>query len=78
MSNWPLVQTIIDLEGFDFAAFLLSAIVAFFSVGFAVDYALGRQGMGPTGTRFTHRWEPTPASARTSGGSNPMAPMSPI
>jgi hypothetical protein len=47
MSNWPLLQTILNLEGFDFAAFTLSATVAFFSVGFAVDYALGRQGMGP-------------------------------
>jgi hypothetical protein len=52
MSNWPLVQTIIDLEGFDFATFLLSAIVAFFSIGFAVDYALGRQGMGPYWNSF--------------------------
>ena len=47
MSNWPLVQLILNLEGFDFAAFLLSAVVAFFSVGFAVDYIVGRQGMGP-------------------------------
>ncbi len=47
MSNWPLLQVILDLEGFEFAAFLLSAVVAIFSVGFAVDYILGRQGMGP-------------------------------
>jgi hypothetical protein len=40
MSNWPLVQTVLDLEGFDFARFLLSAIVAFFSVGFAGAIAL--------------------------------------
>jgi hypothetical protein len=47
MLNWPLLQLISGLEGFDFAAFILSAIVAFFSIGFAVDYVLGRQGMGP-------------------------------
>ncbi len=52
MSNWPLVQTVLDLEGFDFAAFLLSAIVVFFSVGFAVDYIIGRQGMGPYWNSF--------------------------
>jgi hypothetical protein len=47
MSNWPLFQLVSNLEGFDFATFLLSAIVAFFSIGFAVDYIIGRQGMGP-------------------------------
>jgi hypothetical protein len=47
MSEWPLAQQILNLEGFDFAAFLLSAMVAFFSIGFAVDYIFGRQGMGP-------------------------------
>ncbi len=52
MSNWPLVQTVLDLEGFDFAAFLLSAIVVFFSVGFAVDYIIGRQGKGPDWNSF--------------------------
>ena len=35
------------LEGFDFVAFLLGAVVAFFSVGFAIDYIVGRYGMGP-------------------------------
>jgi hypothetical protein len=52
MSDWPLLNLILNLEGFDFAAFLLSAVVAFFSVGFAVDYALGRQGMGPYWNSF--------------------------
>jgi hypothetical protein len=47
MSNWPLLQLAMNLEGFDLAALLLSAIVAIVSVGFAVDYMLGRQGMGP-------------------------------
>jgi hypothetical protein len=52
MSNWPLLQTILDLEGFDLATVVLSAIVAFFSIGFAVDYMFGRQGMGPYWNAF--------------------------
>ncbi len=52
MSNWPLLQVILNLEGFDLATFLLSAVVAFISVGFAVDYILGRQGMGPYWNSF--------------------------
>ena len=47
MSHWPLLQLVQDLEGFDFAASLLSALVAFFAVGFAIDYIVGRYGMGP-------------------------------
>jgi len=47
MSDWPLLQSTLNLEGFDLAAFLLSAIVAIVSVGFAADYLLGGQGMGP-------------------------------
>ena len=34
MSNWPLLQSTLNLEGFDLAAFLLSAIVAIVAVGF--------------------------------------------
>jgi hypothetical protein len=52
MSDWPLLNLILNLEGFDFAAFLLSAVVAVVAVGFAVDYALGRQGMGPYWNSF--------------------------
>jgi hypothetical protein len=52
MSNWPLWQLVQALEGFDFAAFLLSAVVVFFSVGFAIDYIAGRQGMGPYWNSF--------------------------
>jgi hypothetical protein len=52
MSDWPLLNLILNLEGFDFAAFLLSAVVAAVAVGFAVDYALGRQGMGPYWNSF--------------------------
>jgi hypothetical protein len=47
MSNWPLLQVVVNLEGFDLAVFLLSAVVAFIFVGFAVDYISGQQGMGP-------------------------------
>ena len=47
MSSWPLLQFVEDLEGFDFAAFLLGLAVVFFSVGFAIDYIVGRFGMGP-------------------------------
>ena len=52
MSNWPLFQLIVNLEGFDLAAFLLCAVVAIVSVGFAVDYILGHQGMGPSWNSF--------------------------
>jgi hypothetical protein len=52
MSNWPLLQLILNLEGFDFAAFLLIVIVAVISIGFAVDYVLARQGMGPYWNSF--------------------------
>jgi hypothetical protein len=47
MSDWPLLQLILNLEGFDLATFALIVIVAVLSVGFAVDYVLARQGMGP-------------------------------
>jgi hypothetical protein len=47
MSNWPLLQFVEDLEGFDFAAFLVGLAVIFFSIGFAIDYIVGRFGMGP-------------------------------
>jgi hypothetical protein len=52
MSNWPLWQLVQDLEGFDFAAFLLSAVVVFFAVGFSLDYIVGRFGMGPYWNAF--------------------------
>jgi hypothetical protein len=52
MSDWPLLPNIMDLEGFDFAAFLLSVVVAFFSIGFGVDYLFGRRGMGPYWNSF--------------------------
>jgi hypothetical protein len=47
MSNWPLLQFVEDLEGFEFAAFLVGLAVVFFSVGFAIDYIVGRYGLGP-------------------------------
>jgi len=52
MSNWPLWQLVQNLEGFDFAAFLLSAFIVIVSVGFAIDYIVGRQGMGPYWNSF--------------------------
>ena len=52
MSNWPLLQLILNLEGFDLATLLLSVVVAVVAVGFAVDYILGRQGMGPFWNSF--------------------------
>jgi hypothetical protein len=47
MSTWPLFQWVRDLEGFDFAAFMVGVAVVFFSLGFAIDYVVGRYGMGP-------------------------------
>jgi hypothetical protein len=47
MSSWPLLQFIEDLGNFDFVALLLGAVVVFFSIGFAIDYLVGRYGMGP-------------------------------
>jgi hypothetical protein len=52
MPNWPLWQLVQNLEGFDFAAFLLSIVVTFFAVGFAIDYLVGRFGMGPYWNAF--------------------------
>ena len=52
MSNWPLLQLILNLEGFDLTVFVLSVIVAVVSVGFAMDYVLARQGMGPYWNSF--------------------------
>ena len=52
MPNWPLLPLILNLEGFDLAAFLLCTVVAIFFVGFAVDYILGHQGMGPLWNSF--------------------------
>ena len=47
MSNWPLLQFVQDLEGFDLVALLLGGVIVFFSAGFAIDYIVGRYGMGP-------------------------------
>jgi hypothetical protein len=52
MSSWPLLQFIEDLGDFDFVAFLLGAVVVFFSIGFAIDYIVGRYGMGPYWSAF--------------------------
>ena len=77
MSNWPLFPVILNLEGFDLAAFLLSTVVAIFSVGFAVDYILGRQGMGPVVEFFLRNaWRLRGTLRATIGGFDPMASMS--
>jgi hypothetical protein len=52
VSSWPLFQFVQDLEGFDVAAFLLGATVVFFSIGFTIDYIVGRYGMGPYWNAF--------------------------
>ena len=52
MSSWPLLQFVENLEGFDLVALLLGAVVVFFSIGFAIDYIVGRYGMGPYWSGF--------------------------
>ena len=52
MSDWPMWQLVQNLDGFDFVAFLLSVAVAFFAVGFTIDYLIGRYGMGPYWNAF--------------------------
>jgi hypothetical protein len=52
MSSWPLWQLVQNLQGFDSAAVLSSVVVAFFAVGFAIDYLVGRYGMGPYWNAF--------------------------
>ena len=47
MSNWPVLQFVQDLGDFDLVALLLGAVIAFFSAGVAIDYIVGRYGMGP-------------------------------
>ena len=71
MSSWPLLQFVEDLEGFDFVALLLGAVVVFFSIGFAIDYIVGRYGMGPTGAVSTRCLAPMRGFVFATGGSNP-------
>jgi hypothetical protein len=52
MSNWPLLLFVEDLEGFELAAFLVGLACVFFAVGFAIDYIVGRYGMGPYWSGF--------------------------
>ena len=47
MSHWPLVQSILDLDGFELTLFVLWSIVLFLGIGFATDYLFGHKGMGP-------------------------------
>ncbi len=47
MSHWPLLQSIQNLDGFEFTLFVLWSIVVFLGIGFGTDYIVGRKGMGP-------------------------------
>ena len=47
MSHWPLLQSILNLDGFELTAFISWSIVIFLGIGFAADYALTSRGMGP-------------------------------
>jgi hypothetical protein len=47
MTHWPLVQSILNLDGFEFTLFVLWSIVLFLGVGFVTDYLFSRKGMGP-------------------------------
>lgn len=43
----PFFQMIDALEGFELVCFWLAVFVAFFLIGFVLDYLMGRQGFGP-------------------------------
>jgi hypothetical protein len=47
MSHWPLLQYVQNLDGFEFAFFLMRLITVFLWIGFATDYLLSGKGMGP-------------------------------
>ena len=47
MSHWPLLQSIQDLDGFEFTVILLWSIVVFLAIGFGTDYIFSGKGMGP-------------------------------
>ena len=47
MSHWPLLQSIQNLDGFEFTLFVLWSIVVFLGIGFATDYVFSHKGMGP-------------------------------
>ena len=47
MSHWPLLQSIENLDGFEFTAFLSWTFVLFLGIGFAADYVLTSRGVGP-------------------------------
>ena len=52
MSNWPLLQFIENLEGFDFVALLLGAVVSFFRSVLLSTILLAVTAWAPTGARF--------------------------
>ena len=47
MPHWPLLQSILTLGGFEFAAVLLWSIVVLAGIGFASDYFFSSKGLGP-------------------------------
>jgi hypothetical protein len=47
MSHWPLVQAILNMDGFELTVFVLCSIVLFLGIGFATDYVMTSSGMGP-------------------------------
>jgi hypothetical protein len=47
MSHWPLLQSIQDLDGFEFTFLMVWLIVIFVGIGYGTDYILSRKGMGP-------------------------------
>ncbi len=47
MSHWPLLQSIENLDAFEFTAFLAWTFVLFLGIGFATDYVLTERGVGP-------------------------------
>ena len=47
MSHWPLLQSIQNLDWFEFAFFITWSIILFLGIGFATDYVLASKGMGP-------------------------------
>jgi hypothetical protein len=47
MPHWPLLQSIQDLDGFEYTLLLLWSLVLFLGIGFATDYLFSHKGMGP-------------------------------
>ncbi len=46
MAHWPLVQSILNMDGFELTVFVLWSIVLFLGIGFGTDYVMTSRGMG--------------------------------